>query len=96
VHELRTRKNRKDKPLAVMVKDLDAARKLCVLSEAEEKLLERMERPILLASARKDAGLAPGLSPDTEFLGIMLPYTPLHHVLFAELQNPRTSLRPWS
>jgi hydrogenase maturation protein HypF len=87
VHELRTRKNRKDKPLAVMVKDLDAARKLCVLTEAEEKLLARMERPIVLTLARKDAGLAPGLSPDTEFLGIMLPYTPLHHVLFEELHK---------
>jgi hydrogenase maturation protein HypF len=85
VQLLRDRKNRKDKPLAVMVRDLDAARLLCVLSEAEEQLLCGRQRPIVLAEGRKNNGLAPGLSPDTQFLGLMLPYTPLHHVLFAEL-----------
>lgn len=85
VQLLRDRKNRKDKPLAIMVRDLDAARTFCVLSEAEEELLCGRQRPIVLAEGRKNTGLAPGLSPDTEFLGLMLPYTPLHHVLFAEL-----------
>ena len=85
VQKLRDRKNRRDKPLAIMVRDLDAARALCVLSEAEEKLLTGRQRPIVLAKARPDAGLAPGLSPDTDFLGLMLPYTPLHHVLFDAL-----------
>jgi len=87
VHELRSRKNRKDKPLAVMVRDLEAARILCDLSAVEESLLERRERPIVLAQARENTGLAPGLSPDTKFLGLMLPYTPLHHVLFLELEK---------
>lgn len=85
VQLLRDRKNRKDKPLAVMVRDLEAARLVCVLSEAEEELLRGRQRPIVLALARTGNGLAPGLSPDTKFLGLMLPYTPLHHVLFAEL-----------
>ncbi|MBE1425866.1 hydrogenase maturation protein HypF [Desulfomicrobium macestii] len=87
VQELRTRKNRKDKPLAIMVADLDAALSFCVLSEAERELLTGRQRPIVLARARKDSGLAPGLSPDTAFLGVMLPYTPLHHVLFDELKR---------
>jgi hydrogenase maturation protein HypF len=87
VAELRARKNRKDKPLAVMVRDVDAARAFCQLDEAEETLLTGRERPIVLARARQDNGLAPGLSPDTAFLGLMLPYTPLHHVLFDELQR---------
>jgi len=92
VQLLRDRKNRKDKPLAIMVRDLGAARSLCVLSEAEEELLCARQRPIVLAKACKNTGLAPGLSPDTEFLGIMLPYTPLHHVLFAELD--RAEIQP--
>ncbi len=87
VQLLRDRKNRRDKPLAIMVRDLDAARALCVLSETEEELLCGRQRPIVLATARRNTGLAPGLSPDTEFLGLMLPYTPLHHVLFAELHR---------
>jgi hydrogenase maturation protein HypF len=82
---LRARKNRKDKPLAVMVRDLEAARVLCDLTATEEGLLTGRERPIVLARARRDSGLAPGLSPDTGYLGLMLPYTPLHHVLFDEL-----------
>ncbi|UTF48715.1 carbamoyltransferase HypF [Desulfomicrobium sp. ZS1] len=85
VQQLRDRKNRQDKPLAIMVRDLDAARSLCVLSEAEGELLTSRQRPIVLAQARPDRGLAPGLSPDTAYLGVMLPYTPLHHVLFDEL-----------
>ena len=85
VAELRARKNRKDKPLAVMVRDLEAARACCDLDDAEAALLTGRERPIVLARARQDNGLAPGLSPDTNFLGLMLPYTPLHHVLFDEL-----------
>mgnify|MGYP003585132278 CR=1 FL=1 len=82
---LRARKNRRDKPLAVMVRDLGAARVFCELSEAEERLLAGRERPIVLARGRRGRGLAPGLSPDTDFLGLMLPYTPLHHVLFETL-----------
>ncbi|MGE4440550.1 MAG: carbamoyltransferase HypF [Desulfomicrobium sp.] len=87
VQKLRDRKNRQDKPLAIMVRDLDAARALCVLSEAEEELLSGRQRPIVLVRARPNTGLAPGLSPDTVFLGVMLPYTPLHHVLFDELER---------
>ncbi len=87
VRNLRTRKNRKDKPLAIMVRDLEAARQLCVLQADEIRLLTSRERPIVLAQAREGTGLAPGLSPDTNFLGIMLPYTPLHHVLFDELRR---------
>jgi hydrogenase maturation protein HypF len=82
VEELRRRKNRKGKPLAVMVPDLNTARAVCQVSPAEAEMLAGRQRPIvLLAKAPGAAALAPGLSPDTEFLGLMLPYTPLHHVL---------------
>lgn len=84
VAELRARKNRRDKPLAVMVRDLPAARALCHISAAEETLLTGTQRPIVLLRSRAGTNL-PGLAPDTEYLGLMLPYTPMHHVLFSEL-----------
>lgn len=87
VGRLRERKNRRDKPLAVMVRDLDAAREFCLLSGSEEELLASRQRPIVLVPSRPGNGLAPGLSPDTACLGVMLPYTPLHHVLFGELHR---------
>lgn len=90
VHTLRTRKRRQDKPLAVMVRDADTARAIAHLSPEEEQLLLGRERPIVLLRARENTGLAPGLSPDTDFLGLMLPYTPLHHVLFAMLAENTT------
>jgi hydrogenase maturation protein HypF len=71
-----------------MVRDLNAAGAVCDLSQTETELLTGRQRPIVLARAREHNGLAPGLSPDTRFLGLMLPYTPLHHVLFDELGTP--------
>lgn len=85
VELLRQRKKRPDKPLAIMLPDLETVRHLCIVSRAEETLLSGMERPIVLLRAREHTGLAPGLSPDTAWLGVMLSYTPLHHVLFAAL-----------
>jgi hydrogenase maturation protein HypF len=89
VHELRRRKNRWEKPLAVMVPDLDVARALCEVGQAEADLLSGMERPIVLCRARADGALTAqavrALSPDNDFLGLMLPYTPLHHLLFSFL-----------
>ena len=87
VELLRQRKKRPDKPLAIMLSDLETVRRLCIVSRAEETLLSGRERPIVLLRAREHTGLAAGLSPDTAWLGVMLPYTPLHHVLFAELPS---------
>lgn len=85
VAKLRQRKNRKDKPLAIMVRDLQTAQNFCTTTGQEEKILNGMERPIVLLKAHGQNGLPEDLSPDTDFLGLMLPYTPLHHELFAEL-----------
>ncbi len=82
VTALRTRKNRWGKPLGVMVADLAAARLLAEVTEAEAEQLVSRERPIVLCRARADGPLAPAVKPDTDYVGIMLPYTPLHHVLF--------------
>ena len=81
VHRLRTRKNRWGKPLAVMVPDLNTARMVADISDADADLLTGTVRPIVLLPRLKNSVLAPDLSPDTSTIGVMLPYTPLHHVL---------------
>jgi hydrogenase maturation protein HypF len=87
VQRLRQRKHREAKPFALMVPDLETARKLCQVSDAEAFLLESHRRPIVLLSRRSDCPVAPDVAPAYDTLGIMLPYTPLHHLLlhaFAE------------
>ena len=80
VAALRERKFRKEKPFALMVRDIRIARTLVELSPEAEDLLTSVARPIVLAPARVDfIGVAPG----NHELGVMLPYTPLHHLLFA-------------
>jgi hydrogenase maturation protein HypF len=84
VMRLRERKRRYGKPLAVMVRDLAAARKLCVLTAEEEALLTTSARPIVLARRRDGCGIAEGVAPGIPWLGIYLPYAPLQHLLFAD------------
>jgi hydrogenase maturation protein HypF len=80
VGQLRTRKFRKEKPFALMVKDVAAARELVLLDAESEKLLQSAARPIVLAAAKVQL---PAVAPDNDDLGVLLPYTPLHHLLFA-------------
>jgi hydrogenase maturation protein HypF len=77
---LRERKFRKEKPFAVMVRSLEVARALVHLSDEAVGLLEQAARPIVLAPARAELA---GVAPDTGELGILLPYAPIHHLLFA-------------
>jgi len=91
VRRLRQRKQREAKPFALMVPDLEAARRLCQVSNAEAALLQSRRRPIVLLSQHPDCPVAPGVAPAYTTLGIMLPYTPLHHLLlsaFAEIIEP--------
>ncbi len=81
VKRLRERKGRKDKPFAVMVRDLAEARRLACLDEAAEALLLSPARPIVLAPAREDAGLPPEVAPGHRLVGLLVPYTPLHLLL---------------
>jgi len=84
---LRQRKHRPDKPLAVMVRDMDSAHVLAEILPAEEEWLTGIHRPIVLAAKRDILPLSEQVAPDTNFIGLMLPYTPLHHLLlddFAE------------
>jgi hydrogenase maturation protein HypF len=84
VAALRARKHREDKPFAVMAPDLAAARRLADLDEAEEGLLAGAGRPVVLVRCRADAPLAPSVAPGNRWVGLMLPYTPLHHLLITE------------
>ena len=79
VAQLRARKFRKEKPFAIMVRSLEEARKTSELSVEHETLLTDVSRPIVLAPAHVHL---PEVAPDTRTLGVMLPYAPLHHLLF--------------
>jgi hydrogenase maturation protein HypF len=81
VSTLRQRKHREERPLALMVPDVDAARRLCAVDAVEERLLLDPARPIVVLERRADAEVAPSVAPRQRGLGIMLPYTPLHHLL---------------
>ena len=81
---LRERKFRKEKPFALMAKNLDVARNLVELSADAEQLLSSTARPIVLAPAKAASDwIAAAVAPGNNDLGVMLPYTPLHHLLFA-------------
>ena len=84
VMRLRDRKHRFGKPLAVMARDMDAARELCVFTPEEEELLVTAARPIVLAPKRAGCGIAPSVAPGIPWLGVYLPYAPLQHLLFAD------------
>ncbi len=81
VARLRRRKHREEKPLAIMVKDLDAAFKIAHISNREADLLRSHQRPIVLLKKLRSHGLSPKVAPKNRYTGIMLPYTPLHHLL---------------
>ncbi len=88
VEELRRRKHRESKPFALLAHDLGAARALVELSEAEERLLRGPERPIVLARRRPAAAVASAVAPGCGDLGVMLPHSPLHHLLAADAGEP--------
>ena len=87
VAELRRRKHRDQKPLAIMVRDIEAARSLCEVSPDEEAILKSPPRPIVVLRRRRDARVAPLVAPGNPTLGVMLPYTPLHHLLLDEMDG---------
>ncbi len=88
VATLRARKHREDKPFAVLAADLATARRLGRLDDAEADLLASPARPIVLLARLPDADVAASAAPGNRQLGIMLPYTPLHHLLLAAVGRP--------
>ncbi len=84
VRLLRERKKRSDKPFALMVPDVAAAEKLCFVSDAERAALTSIRRPIVILRGGPTLPLSQALAPGNNTLGVMLPYTPLHHLLFGD------------
>ncbi|MBZ8176455.1 carbamoyltransferase HypF [Corynebacterium poyangense] len=81
VARLRTLKKRPAKPFALMVPDLSSARRICRVDRQTAELLESPAHPIVLVDMASDHGVAPEIAPGLHELGIMLPYTPIHHLL---------------
>ena len=81
VRRLRSRKYREEKPLAIMVRDIGGASRIAKIGRAERELLNSPQRPIVLCLKRSDNVIAPSVAPGVPNQGIMLPYTPLHHLL---------------
>ncbi len=88
VEELRRRKYREDKPFALMARSLEVIRKYCATSEPEEQLLLSPARPIVLLERKAEAQIPEAVAPRVNTLGFMLPYSPLHHLLFENLDRP--------
>lgn len=82
VEELRKRKKRSNKPFALMSAEIEQIEKFCIVSESEKEILLSKERPIVLLRKRADLSLPDSLAPKNAYLGFMLPYTPLHYLLF--------------
>jgi hydrogenase maturation protein HypF len=88
VRTLRARKVRQDKPFALMACDLAQVHEICQVSPGEEALLTSPARPIVLLERRENTGVAEGVAPRQSTLGVMLAYTPLHHLLLRDAGIP--------
>ncbi|MEW6401480.1 MAG: carbamoyltransferase HypF [Chloroflexota bacterium] len=87
VIELRNRKLRVDKPFALMMLDMETVEKHCLVSEAERELLTSPARPIVLLGRRPESNIAREVAPQQDWLGVMLPYTPLHYLLLEKAMD---------
>jgi hydrogenase maturation protein HypF len=88
IKTLRQRKKRSSKPFAIMVATVEEAKKHCYVSPEEENLLTSPQSPIVLMRWREDSSVSREIAPNLKFLGVMLPYTPLHHILLRDTGLP--------
>ncbi|OOM82413.1 carbamoyltransferase HypF [Clostridium puniceum] len=84
VQNLRKRKKRPFKPFAVMIKDIETTKKYCKINQLEEKILTGTKKPIVILDQKKDCDLPQNIAPNQKTIGVMLPYTPIHILLFSE------------
>ena len=82
---LRARKQRYEKPFAIMLRSLDEVERYCIVSDEERALLTSPQKPIVLLQTRSESLLAPSVAPENSRLGVMLPYTPLHCLLLEKI-----------
>ena len=88
VKSLRERKKRPSKPFALMMKDMDMIKRYCYVNEDEEKILLSKERPIVLLKIKDLRDISKYTAPNNKYLGVMLPYTPYHHLIFDYFPKP--------
>jgi hydrogenase maturation protein HypF len=94
VTELRNRKLRVDKPFALMMLDMETIEQHCHVSDAERELLQSTARPIVLLKKKPESTIVEEVSPKQDWLGVMLPYTPLHYLLFADSIHSSSLILP--
>ncbi|HJS19727.1 MAG TPA: carbamoyltransferase HypF [Anaerolineales bacterium] len=92
VTELRDRKLRVDKPFAIMMPDIETIGAHCIVSDAERELLSSSARPIVLLQRKSGSDMAIEVAPNQDWVGVMLPYTPLHYLLFTDRDTRFTAL----
>jgi hydrogenase maturation protein HypF len=88
VARLRRLKLREEKPFALMMPSIEAVRRFCRVSSAEEELLQSTAAPIVLLRPSGEPGIAPNVAKASPYLGVMLPYSPLHHLVMSECDFP--------
>lgn len=88
VRKLRERKKRPSKPFALMMRDLAMVKKYCFVNEKEEEILFSKERPIVLLKIKDLLDISPLVAPNNKYLGVMLPYTPYHYLIFDYFNKP--------
>ncbi|WP_312884180.1 carbamoyltransferase HypF [Clostridium psychrophilum] len=84
VSNLRKRKRRQFKPFAVMMNDIETVKKYCIVSKLEEKILTGIKKPIVILGQKKNYDLPQNIAPNQRTIGVMLPYTPIHILLFSK------------
>jgi hydrogenase maturation protein HypF len=87
VQQLRLRKRRSDKPFAVMSRDIESVERFCYVDESERASLLSVRRPIVVLRRLENASISRTIAPGNETIGVMLPYTPLHYLLFSNSPN---------
>jgi hydrogenase maturation protein HypF len=88
IKKLRIRKNRPNKPFAIMFKDINSIKKYCTITQKEEEVLSSKSKPIVLVEKKEEFNLSPLIAPNINHLGSFIAYTALHHILFRYLKNP--------
>ncbi|MCK5548168.1 MAG: carbamoyltransferase HypF, partial [Thermoplasmata archaeon] len=88
VKRLRTKKYREEKPFALMYPDIETVKMDCEVDPLEEEILKSPQRPIILLKRKAKGAVAENVAPSNPYLGVMLPYTPLHHLLMMEVGFP--------
>lgn len=88
IETLRQRKKRPFKPFAIMVANMDEVKKHCYTSPEEEELLSSPQSPIVLLRWKVNSSVTPEVASNLKYLGVMLPYTPLHHILLRDTMLP--------